>query len=132
MGMVRLLGLLCALIGISSAALAADLPPSPPRAPVVYHPVVVPLYNWAGVYLGINGGWGWGNAKWTANAVGGFAGSSGTVHDNGGVVGGTLGVNFQAGGFVFGLEGDWDWSAINTGTTSSICTFSGNCQTGNN
>ena len=38
----------------------------------------------------------------------------------------------RAGGFVFGLEGDWDYSAINTGTTSSICTFSGNCQTGNN
>jgi len=43
-----------------------------------------------------------------------------------------LGVNFQAGAFVFGIEGDWDYSAINTGTTASICTFSGQCQTGNN
>jgi outer membrane immunogenic protein len=48
------------------------------------------------------------------------------------VVGGTLGVNWQTGGFVFGVEGDWDYSAINTGTTASVCTFSGNCQTGNN
>ena len=48
------------------------------------------------------------------------------------MVGGTLGANFQSGAFVFGVEGDWDYSAINTGTTSSICTFSGNCQTGNN
>src|SRR5262245_7867316 len=62
------------------------------------------------------------------------------MFDNGGVVGGTfpgttdaaLGANFQAGAFVFGIEGDWDYSAINTGTTASICTFSGQCQTGNN
>jgi outer membrane immunogenic protein len=92
----------------------------------------VPVYNWAGVYVGVNGGWGWGNAKYTANAVGFFPGTTGTIHDNGGVVGGTLGFNYQAGAFVFGLEGDWDWSAINTGTTSSICNFSGTCQTGNN
>jgi len=130
--MVRLLGALCALIGISGAALAADLPPSPPRAPAVYVPAVLPVYNWAGVYVGINGGWGWGNAKFTANAVGGFPGTTGTRSDNGGVVGGTLGANFQADAFVIGVEGDWDWSAINTGTTASICTFSGQCQTGNN
>src|SRR5262249_34621034 len=48
-------------------------------------------YNWAGIYVGVNGGWGWGNAKWTADAVGGFLGSTGSVHDNGGVVGSTLG-----------------------------------------
>lgn len=131
--MVRLLGGLWALIGISGAALAADLPPSPPpRAPAVYVPAVLPVYNWAGVYVGINGGWGWGNAKYTANAVGAFPGTTGSLSDNGGVVGGTLGVNFQTGAFVFGVEGDWDYSGINTGTTSSICTFSGNCQTGNN
>ena len=130
--MVRLLGVLCALIGISGAALAADLPPSPPRVPAVYVPAVLPVYNWAGVYVGINGGWGWGNAKYTANAVGTFPGTTGSLSDNGGVVGGTLGVNWQSDWFVFGVEGDWDYSGINTGTTSSLCTFSGNCQTGNN
>jgi len=131
--MVRDLGLVLALIGIGGSALAADLPPSPPpRAPVTYVPAVLPVYNWSGVYLGINGGWGWGNAKYTANAVGSFAGTTGSLHDNGGVVGGTLGINWQTTPFVFGVEGDWDYSGINTGTTSSICTFSGNCQTGNN
>jgi len=130
--MVRVLSILCAFIGIGGSAFAADLPPSPPRAPAVYVPAVLPAYNWAGVYVGINGGWGWGNGKFTANAVGDFNGTTGSRSDNGGVVGGTLGVNWQAGGFVFGVEGDWDYSAINTGTTASICTFSGNCQTGNN
>jgi outer membrane immunogenic protein len=45
---------------------AADLPPSPPpRVPAAYVPAVLPVYNWAGVYVGINGGWGWGNGKFT-------------------------------------------------------------------
>jgi outer membrane immunogenic protein len=132
--MRRTLAFAGAIIGVAigGSALAADLPPSPPRAPAVYVPAVLPVYNWAGVYIGINGGWGWGNAKWTASPVGSFIGASGSPHDNGGVVGGTLGVNFQSGGFVFGVEGDWDYSAINTGTSATICTFSGNCQTGNN
>ena len=79
------------------------------------------------------GGWGWGNGKFTIAPNAAFpAGLSGTAHDNGGVVGGTLGANFQTGGFVFGIEGDWDYSAINTGTSATICNFSGTCQTGNN
>jgi outer membrane immunogenic protein len=115
-------------VAIGGSALAADLPPSPPRAPAVYVPAVLPVYNWAGVYIGINGGWGWGNAKWNVPSLG----VSGSPHDNGGVVGGTLGVNFQSGGFVFGFEGDWDYSAINTGASATICNFTGTCQTGNN
>jgi outer membrane immunogenic protein len=65
------------VIGLGGSALAADLPPSPPpRAPAVYVPAVLPVYNWAGIYIGVNGGWGWGNAKFTANAVGGFPGNN--------------------------------------------------------
>jgi outer membrane immunogenic protein len=56
--------------------------------------------------VGINGGWGWGSAKYTIPVVGSFQAVSGTVNDNGGVVGGTAGVNFQTGAFVFGAEGD--------------------------
>src|SRR5262250_3886401 len=102
--MRRTIALLSAIIGFGGTAVAADLPPSPPpRAPAAYVPAVPPVYNWAGVYVGINGGWGWGNAKYTANLVGGFPGTTGSLHDNGGVVGGTLGVNFQASAFVFGV-----------------------------
>ena len=60
------------------------------------------------------------------------AGVSSNANDNGGIVGGTLGAKFQTGAFVFGVEGDWDYSGINTGTTSNVCNFSGTCQTGNN
>ena len=114
---------------------AADLPQAPtqPRAPAAYVPVATPVYNWGGVYLGINGSWGWGGAKWTAVSASIPNGSfSGTPNDNGGVVGATLGANFQAGAFVFGIDGDWDYSGINTGTSTTLCNAVGRCQTGNN
>jgi outer membrane immunogenic protein len=134
--MTKLLALLCALAVVGGYAHAADLPV--PAAVPVYAPPIVPVYNWTGSYVGINGGWGWGTAKWTVAPIPATplaAGLSNSISDNGGVVGGTLGFNWQIagfGGFVFGGEGDWDYSAINTGTTAAICNFSGNCQTGNN
>ena len=57
---------------------------------------------------------------------------TGSTSDTGGLVGGTVGANFQADAFVFGVEGDWDYSAINTGTTGAVCSICGTCQTGNN
>jgi outer membrane immunogenic protein len=120
-----------ALVSASYAASAADLPPAPPpQAPVAYIPAAPPPYNWGGVYVGINGGWGWGGAKWTANT--GVGNISGTPDDNGGVVGGTLGYNFQTGRVVLGVEGDFDYSGINTGTSSTLCNIVGTCQSGNN
>jgi outer membrane immunogenic protein len=133
MGMAKLLAILCAAIGLSTSAFAADLPPPvAPRAPAVYVPPVLPVYNWSGFYVGVNGGWGWGTSKFTFTDAAFPNGFSGTANDSGGVVGGTAGVNFQTGGFVFGVEGDWDWSGINTGTTLTICNVTGTCQTGNN
>jgi outer membrane immunogenic protein len=129
--MKRALFALVFSLAAASAALAADLP-LPQQAPVAYVPVVAPVYNWGGIYVGINGGWGFGSANWTATPTAAFGGLSSTANDNGGVVGGTLGFNYQMNSFVFGVEGDFDYSGINTGTSSTICTFSGNCQTGNN
>jgi outer membrane immunogenic protein len=110
--------------------LAADLPPSmppppPPRAPAAYVPFVPAQYNWGGLYIGLNGGYGFGTSDWT------YAGTpTGSFNINGGVAGGTIGANFQAGQFVFGIEGDGDWSNIkgSSSTTNLIC---GSCQTSN-
>jgi len=84
-------------LGVASAS-AADIPrreAMPAKAPVYMAP---PIYNWTGFYAGINGGGGWGRSD--------FANLSG------GLVGGTLGYNWQSGPIVYGLEGDIDWSNI--------------------
>jgi len=113
-----------ALVTMMGAANAADLPrrqAMPMKAPMYSAP-----YNWTGFYVGINGGGGWGRSEWS-NA----AGSTGGFNVSGGVVGGTVGYNWQMNQAVFGLEGDIDWSNIRGSTTSAVCA-GGTCQTRNN
>ena len=81
--------------GVASAS-AVDI--SHQRAMPAKSPVyVAPPYNWTGFYVGINGG--------------------GAFNTTGGLVGGTLGYNYQVGQVVYGLEGDMDWSNIRDGGT---------------
>ena len=99
-----------ALAALAGTAFAADLPP--PAAPEYYKaPVYAPAYNWSGFYLGINGGGGWGRSAWTT--TGGF-------DTSGGLVGATVGYNYQINQAVLGVEGDIDWADIN-GSTSTGC-----------
>jgi outer membrane immunogenic protein len=82
-------------LGVASAS-AADMQrrEMPTKAPAY----VAQMYNWTGAYVGINGGYGWRTS-----------GSS----NGGGLVGGTIGYNWQAGSpVVWGLEGDLDWTRI--------------------
>ena len=113
------------LFAATPAAFAADLPAGPPaQAPAAYVPVVTPVYNWSGIYIGINGGYSFGSTDWsspTAGVVG-----TGTFNTNGGLVGGTAGFNFQSGQIVYGIEGDWDWAGIK-GTSSSATATIGAC-----
>lgn len=67
-----------------------------------------PTYNWSGLYIGINGGGGWGHERLTSNA-----GNHYSYSIDGGLIGGTVGFNLQSGFWVAGLEGDVDWSNIN-------------------
>src|SRR5262245_58800314 len=101
---------LCAFAG--EAARAADLPRpygAPPRAAVYYNPIDY----WSGFYLGINGGGGWGRSQW--DGVDKFDVS-------GGLLGGTIGYNWQWNQAVVGIEGDIAWSGIR-GTTNTFCPF---------
>ncbi len=91
-------------------AAAADFPRYQPPPPA-YSPAYGPGYYWTGFYLGINGGGGWGTSQW--DGVGNFDLS-------GGVIGGTVGYNWQVNQFVLGAEGDVDWSGIK-GTTTVLC-----------
>src|SRR5580693_3169732 len=53
---------LVALVGVAAPASAADLAARPyTKAPP---PIVAPIYDWSGFYIGANGGGGWSNKCW--------------------------------------------------------------------
>jgi outer membrane immunogenic protein len=107
--MKRLLVACAGLLALAGAAAAADLPP----AGTYYKaPPFAPTYTWSGLYLGVNGGGGLGWSNW--DTAGGF-------HTDGGLVGGTIGYNYQINSVVLGGEGDIDWSGIRGSTTSLGC-----------
>jgi outer membrane immunogenic protein len=102
------------LTGVGGA-IAADMPvpQAAPVPPPTYYPA---YYNWSGVYLGINGGYGFGQSQWT------FAGAStGNFNTNAALIGGTLGVNYQTGPFLVGFEGDIDWSNLRGNSSVAGC-----------
>jgi len=94
------------------AAHAADL-----IIPQVVDPVVYSAagFDWSGFYLGVNAGYGSGNAT----SVGVLTGATDTVNYNGALLGLTAGVNAQFDAFVLGVEGDVAWSGVK-GTTTCI------------
>jgi outer membrane immunogenic protein len=120
--MKRVLLACVGIVALSGAAAAADLPVAP--APYYKAPVYAPAYNWSGFYLGINGGGGWGRSTWT---------TTGPFDTSGGLVGGTIGYNYQMNQVVLGVEGDIDWANIN-GSTNTGCPAVGGtgCTTGDN
>jgi outer membrane immunogenic protein len=89
----------------------------------MYVPVPAPVYNWGGIYLGINGGYGFGKSDWTGGGL-----ATGNFDTNGFLVGGTLGFNYQINALVLGAETDLDYSGL-TGN-SGVCNPAGfTCQT---
>ena len=84
---------------LSGSALASDLPT---KAPVYTAPIAPPPYNWSGLYVGANFGGGWSNGSLNIpgnNLYGGLSEFIGGVQ---------AGYNFQAGHFLFGVEGEFD------------------------
>jgi outer membrane immunogenic protein len=99
-----------AIVGASFQAQAADMYNRGPAKAPAYAPYApVPYFNWTGLYLGINGGGGWGNSNHTDLNFGNATGDFGI---SGGLIGGTLGFNYQVGPWVWGLEGDLDWARM--------------------
>ncbi|MBX9710058.1 MAG: porin family protein [Xanthobacteraceae bacterium] len=70
---------------------------------------VAPVYNWSGLYGGINGGLGTSNKCWGDPASPATAGCDTT---DGGIGGGQIGFRLQTGRLVFGLEAQGDWANL--------------------
>ena len=96
------------VLGLMSPALGADLSPYMKAAPVVS-----PVYDWSGFYVGVFGGGGYGNHNYNnANGPAGFANFTVNYSSTGGIVGGEAGYNVQSGNIVVGVEADGFWSGI--------------------
>jgi outer membrane immunogenic protein len=103
----KLAGLFVAVVAGVSVAGAADLVV---KTPVYKAPPPVLPYYWGGFYIGIHGGYGWGDTSFD-NAP--FPNGS----PKGGVFGGQAGYNWQYGSVVGGLEVDFSGADIKDSST---------------
>ncbi len=97
-------GVLASIVASVGAAGAADLAV---KAPAYKAPPPVILSDWAGFYIGINGGGGWANTSFDFNPII-------NAKPSGGLVGGHAGYNWQYGNVVAGLEADFDGADLKT------------------
>ena len=97
----------------ASAASAADMAVKARPAP----PPVVAVYNWTGLYIGINGGGGSAHKCWDLiNNLGVPvvpAAPEGCHDATGGTIGGQIGYRWQASNWVFGVEAQGNWADFN-------------------
>jgi outer membrane immunogenic protein len=105
---LALIGSVCLFTSVEQAALAADMPRKAPiKAPA---PVV---YDWTGLYAGAHLGYGWGMKDWldfgtplSPNEL------IGSYPVRGGLLGGQVGLNYQIGHVVVGVEAAASWSGL--------------------
>jgi outer membrane immunogenic protein len=114
--MKRMLLGAAALIALGVApAMAADLP----ARPYTKAPDMIPaVYDWSGVFVGVNGGWGSASRCWdqTGPTV---IGTDGCHDTSGGFAGGQFGYRLQTGPWVWGFEAQGDWADLR-GSTNSV------------
>jgi outer membrane immunogenic protein len=110
-------GVAIAALSIATiSAQAADLPRPSYKAPVYSEPAYA---NWSGFYVGLNAGYGFGKSSWDFPAV--------DTSPKGALVGLTLGYNYQTGIWLWGVEGDLDYSLMKGSAGCGI----GTCETKN-
>ena len=103
-------------LSMMTPASAADVAARPYKAPP---PIVAPVYDWSGFYIGANGGYGWGSRCLDVTGFNGFGVVDvGCRNASGGVAGGQIGYRWQANNFVFGLEAQGDWANLRNSNDS--------------
>src|SRR3984957_6153379 len=103
-----------------ASAFAADMPTK------AVEPAA--LFNWSGMYVGIDGGWADQHHNFAFDPpVGGGANQTGRESSSGGMWGAHIGIQQQFGSWVLGVEGAVD--GLGTKTGHSICGIAGgDCQ----
>lgn len=103
-------GLLASFLAGAGAAGAADLAVKEPVYKAPPPPVI--LSDWSGFYIGINGGYGWGDTSGDAEFTHPEGVNVGNAKPKGGLFGGHAGYNWQYGKVVTGVEVDFDGADI--------------------
>jgi outer membrane immunogenic protein len=106
-----------AVLAMAAPAVAADLPARPWTKAA---PMIAPVYDWTGFYVGANGGYGSTRKCWDFTPGGVFAGTEGCRVSDGGVAGGQVGYRWQSGTIVFGLEAQGDWADLKGSNVSLL------------
>jgi outer membrane immunogenic protein len=106
------------VMALTAPVAAADLPPRVySKAP----PPATTVYDWSGLYVGANGGWGTSHNCWTDTlsgvARGGFEGCN---NASGETVGGQIGYRWQTSAWVFGVEAQGNWADFSGSNTSAL------------
>src|SRR5262245_23349630 len=106
---------LVAAIGLTAMGIAPTMAADLAARPYTKAPAVAtPIYDWGGMYVGINAGGSWNQGCWDLINVGGVAATPtqfvGCQNISGGAVGGQAGYRWQASNWVFGLEAQGNWA----------------------
>jgi outer membrane immunogenic protein len=113
--MKKMLASASILLASTCGALAADLA----MQTAYKSPQVVPaVYNWTGIYIGVNAGYGSGKQDPLGLFSNDFSRFDYTL--SGGMIGGTIGAQIQSGHVVMGLEGDIDWTSMRGSGTGAV------------
>lgn len=104
-------------------------------------PALAQSANWSGPYVGIEGGGGWGHQSQSGGGPLVLPSGGGVTHTiitvgvvsdgnyglSGGLLGGTIGYNFQSRRVVYGVEGDASWADFRGSGTCGVGGFQTGC-----
>ena len=107
-------GLLALGMGVPASAADMAVKARPPA------PVLAPIYDWSGFYIGANGGWGSSQKCWDSVAPALLIGAEGCHDATGGTAGGQIGYRWQASSWVFGLEAQGNWADFRGSNASTL------------
>lgn len=112
------------LVSISVLAFSFAVPAMAADLPAKARPAPVALSDWSGFYLGIHGGYGWGDSPFSQPFFGPndtFT-TIGGIDSRGSVFGAHAGYNWQHGRIVAGLEVDFSTTGIKGSTSATLST----------